>query len=114
MNVKYNSDNVSFNLYDKFDIIIPTGEWEYMCHNRWFTEDPEQEVVEAEFGICGARKASTAEEATKIVLNTIDMLRDIHDHEDINRECRDMITSGGVLYAHLDKNGEIVVESEQK
>ena len=112
MNIIYNSDYVTFNLYGKFDITISTSNWEYMCHNRWFNENPEQEVVEAEFGICGARKARNTDEATKIVLDTIYMLRDISEHEDINDECREMLESAKVLYAHLDENGEIVVEAE--
>ena len=81
------SETVSFTLYDRFNIIIPVKEWEFMCQKRWFSDTPTQQEVEVEFGVCGARDASDNDEANEIVKKTIEALHDFIE-EDTILECQ--------------------------
>ncbi len=63
--------NVHFTLYDKFDICLPIEHWRFMCEKRWFSDYPDREAVEAEFGLYGARRAKSSEEAQRCVMDCV-------------------------------------------
>ncbi len=77
MQVIKSGSTVSFRLYDRFHITIPLSEWDFMCSHRWLTDSPDQEDVDAEFGVCGARSARDDWEATAIVRDTIAALHNL-------------------------------------
>ena len=95
-----------FTLYNnKFTITIPKEDWNFMCKERWFTDNPEQDLLDAEFGIYGARDAQNNEEAIIIVKNTIKALREI-----MYPESNSTITTTINTVAHLSDSGKILLK----
>jgi hypothetical protein len=80
-----------------------------MCKRRWFSEEPLEGDVEAEFGALGARRAKDDREANEIVRQTIKSYRRFMG-EDMEARCRKLIDSTEKTVAKIDKNGNIYIE----
>ncbi len=107
-----NIGEVNFSLYDKFNITISIDDWLFMCKNRWFSDEPLREDVEAEFGVCGARSAKDNKEANMIVNKTIGTYKRIMQ-TDIEKDCRKTLNSTSKTVARIDKNGNIYFEEDK-
>ena len=100
---------ITFVLYNKFQIILSIQNWEFMCHYRWFTKEPNREDVETEFGACGARDANDNIEANEIVQKTINTYKRIMN-ENIVDDCRKLLQTTSKSAARIDKQGNIYIE----
>ena len=99
--------NVCFKLYNKFNICLPIKDWQFLCENRWFSNTPDREVVEAEFGLYDARKADNSEEVLQCIKNCIADLKDIMGI-DVCEQCNELLDSNTSQLLTINENGELI------
>lgn len=96
-------------LFGRYNIAFSERDWEFMCKNRWFTDSPSVEEMEAEFGLCGLRDARDDADANELVASVVSALREIRGL-DIEQKCDKAIRSNSNLTARMDKNGNVLID----
>lgn len=117
MCVDYNKNigNVYFRLYDKFDIFLPIKDWDFLCKKRWFSDNPDTEIAEAEFGLYGARNAEDNNQAVECVKRCVTDLRDIMDPDTktgLKEQCNKLLNSDISTLLTFDSNGNLIAKRD--
>ena len=80
----------NFTIFNCIKLSISNEDWEYLCKNRWFTNNPELSDIKAEF-VSGTgitpNKPHLWDKATILFHEYVSELKEIQKI-DINSECR--------------------------
>ena len=80
MKPTFDLDGATFTLFNDLTVTIPINDWQFLCKNRWHTDDPDIEDVITEF-VTGTgitpNKPQRYSEAGKTFHEYVDELRDI-------------------------------------